>query len=198
MRTRPTPRALFLLLLSIPVAGCGSAAPFSVQTPGLEALQQERPYLYATPPDAMEALGGTPLPARVRNLAETYEGELQRAQRAQGGFLNTTLSLFGLVLPISGTVAAIALSDPDDVQTVSIIAGAATTAVMALNLLLKPQAKSAAAAQCASFLESALESIELRWTAPQLDALSGTPQDWNTYLTMRGTLEPGRVSACAS
>ena len=191
-------RPLTAAVIVLGVTGCAASRPFSVSTPGLEALQQEEPYLYASPPQAIQALGGASLRGRIDNLVETYEQELTRAENAQGGFLNTALSVLGLILPISGTVSAVALSDPDQLQTVGIVAGAATTAVMGLNLLLKPQAKAAAAAECASFLGSALEAVRRRWDPSQLDSLLGTPQDWNSYLTMRATLEPSRVAACGS
>lgn len=176
-------------------SSCASAAPFSVATPGLATMAQEEAHFYSPPADAMRALGSTPVRGRVGNAMAVYEEELERARRAQGGFLNTTLSIFGLLLPISGTVGSIALSDPDHVQTVSIIAGGATTAIMLLNLVLKPEAKSAAAARCAAYLESALEAYRQRYT-PRLETLENTQPEWNTYMTMRATLEPGRAVAC--
>ena len=190
---RPTRSCLGLLLIAL-TTGCASAAPFSLPTPGLATLAQEEEYFFATPPEAMEALGATPLRSRVQNLMDSYEDELARARRAQGGFLNTTLSVLGLVLPVAGTASTIALSDPDQIEAVSIATGAATTVTMALSLLLKPQAKAAAARQCASFLETSIASFRRRWETPA--SIAGTPQEWNTYLTMRATLEPGRVAAC--
>ena len=185
-----------VLLFATATAGCAGSAPFSISTPGLETLRQEEPHFYAAPTDAADALSGMPLGARVQNVISSYEEELGRAQRAQGGFLNTILSVLGIALPISGTASAVALSDPDQVQTVAIVSGAATTAILALNLLLRPEAKSAAAANCASFLESALESYRQRWDPARLDAVGDTPEEWRTYLTMRATLEPGRRAAC--
>ena len=198
MKPNPSSRLSIALFLAVTTSACASAAPFSVPTPGLDALQQEEPYLYAAPTQAMDALDGTPLRGRVANLIATYEEELARAEEAQGGFLNTTLSILGLVLPLAGTASAVALEDPDQIQTVAIVTGAAATATMALNLLLKPQAKSAAAAGCGSFLESALESLRRQWDPPQRTSISGTPEEWSTYLTMRATLDFGRVAACGS
>ncbi len=194
-----TLRSRATLCLLIPItAACGAARPFTVQTAGLERLQQEEPYLYATPADAMTSLGRASLRGRVEGFVATYEEELARARAAQGGLLNTTLSILGVVLPVSGVASSIALSDPDHVQTVSIVTGAATTGVMVLSLILKPQAKAAAAAQCASYLETALEAVRARWSPPQLASLTGTEQEWNTYLTLRGSLDPGRRAACPS
>ncbi|MDH3207980.1 MAG: hypothetical protein OEO79_15345 [Gemmatimonadota bacterium] len=195
MNVAPRLAAIALLILS--TAACGSARPFSLASPGLDRLTQEDPYLYASPAEAMQALGSGSLSGRVTNYIETYEAELGRAEAAKGGFLNTTLSILGLVLPLSGTVAAVAISDDDQAQTVSIAAGAATTAVMAIGLLFKPQAKAAAATQCATYLESALEALRARWEPSTLAAVTGTEAEWNTYLTMRGTLEPGRRAACS-
>ena len=192
------PPRLAALLLVTAAAGCSAAAPFSIATPGLETLRQEEPHFYVAPTQAADALSGMPLGARIQNVVSSYEDELDRAERAQGGFLNTVLSVLGLALPISGTAAALALSDPDQVQTVAVVAGAATTAILGLNLLLKPDAKSAAAANCASFLESALESYRQRWDLARLESVGDTPDEWRTYLTMRATLEPGRLAACGS
>jgi len=186
--------AIALLILS--TAACGSTRPFSLATPGLDRLSQEDPYLYASPAEAMQALGGRSLGSRVTNFIETYEAELVRAEDAQGGVLNSMLSILGLVLPLSGTVAAVAISDDDQAQTVSIAAGAATTAVMGIDLLFKPQAKAAEAERCATYLESALEALHARWEPATLAAATGTEEEWRTYLTMRGTLEPGRRAAC--
>ncbi|MDH3272536.1 MAG: hypothetical protein OEN56_14460 [Gemmatimonadota bacterium] len=190
------PRTAVLALACLCASACGAARPFSVTTPGLQRLQQENTYLYAEAPGAMQALGSASLGDRVQNLIDTYEEELVRAEAAQGGFLNTTLNILGILLPVSGTASAIALSDPDDAKTVGIVAGAATTATMALNLLLKPGAKAAAASECAGFLGSALTAIRLQWDESRLGSLEGTQEEWDSYLTMRGTLEPARSTAC--
>ncbi len=158
-------------------------------------MSQEEAHFFVDPSAAQAALGGTSLRVRIDNTISVYEAELDRARAAQGGFLNTALSVFGLLLPVSGTAASIALSDPDHVQTVSIVTGAATTVILGLNLLLKPGAKAASAAQCEAFLESALESYRQRWGSER-GAISGSAEEWNTYLTMRATLEPGRRAAC--
>ena len=183
------------LLLVLSAAGCASAAPFSAPSPGLDMMRQEEAYFYARPSDAATALGGNSLRARIDNTIAVYEAELARAQAAQGGFLNGTLNVLGFLLPISGTATSLALSDPDQVQTVAVVAGAATTAILGINLLLKPGAKAAAAAQCEAFLASAIDSFVERWgRGPGTTA--GTEAEWNTYLTMRATLKPGRLSAC--
>lgn len=183
-------------VLSFAVSGCGAARPFAVPTQGLATLQEEDAYLYADRSSAATDLGPTSLERRVTNLRSTYEAEFQRAEAAQGGFLNATLGILGILLPVSGTASALALSDPDDVEAVGIATGVATTAVMGLNLILKPGKKSAEAAQCAGFLSSALEAIRRQWGEGEID-LAGTEEEWNTYLTMRGTLEPARAEACS-
>ncbi len=185
-----------LTALSVALLGCGAARPFTVPNPGLTALQEEEPYLYTDRATAMQALGASSLDTRITNLRTTYEGELARADAAQGGFLNTTLGILGILLPVSGTASALALSDPDHVEAVGIATGVATTAVMGLDLILKPGKKSAEAAECAGFLASALEAIRLRWGDGEINA-SGTQEEWTAYLTMRGTLEPARAVACS-
>lgn len=189
------PRRL-LPFLVLGLAACGSVRPFSVMTPGLERLGEEEAHLYADADAAMQALGPSTLGARVQNLIDTYEDELARAEEAQGGALNTTLAVVGIVLPIGGTVSAAALSDPDHVQAVSIATGAATVLTLGLDLLLKPGAKAAAAAECSGFLASALEAIRLQWNESELTSLEGTSDQWARYMSMRGTLEPGRRAAC--
>lgn len=191
-----TNRAILMLVLVLAPGACRSAAPFSVPTPGLETLSQEEPYLYANASEARNALAGVPLRGRIQNFMDTYEAERVRARGAQGGMLNATLSVLGILLPISGTVSAIALSNPDDIQTVSIVTGAATTAVLALKLLLKPEAKAAAAARCESFLDAALESSRQRWRPDRLEAVTGEAEDWERYLAVRGALEPVRLASC--
>lgn len=192
---RETVRIPLLLLLAVALSGCASAAPFSVSTPGIQAMSQEEPHFFTPTEQARGALAATPLRARIDNAMSVYEEELTRARAAQGGFLNTTLNILGLLLPISGTASSIALSDPDDVQTVAVVAGSATTAILLLDLLLKPGAKSASAAECEAYLEAALAVFERRWGS-DLSGVTGTDEEWNTYLTMRATLEQGRATAC--
>lgn len=193
---RPTRGHHFGLLISaLLLSGCASAAPFSIATPGLDAMAEEVPYFFVPSDRAQAELGSTPLRARIDNAMQVYEDELSRARAAQGGFLNATLNILGLLLPISGTASSIALSDPDDVQTVAVVAGSATTAILLLDLLLKPGAKSAAAAECEAYLESALAVFRQRWGTDRT-AVTGTDEEWTTYLTMRATLDQGRQSAC--
>ena len=195
MSLRATRTRILSPLMVLCATACASAAPFSVTSPGLETMRQEEPHFFVPPSDAMDALAATSLRSRIDNTVAVYESELSRARSAQGGLLNATLNVLGLLLPISGTASAIALSDPDQAQTVGLVAGAATTAVLGLNLLLKPGAKAESARQCQEFLEGAIESYHLRWGA-EGESVSGTEQEWSTYLTMRATLEPGRRSAC--
>ena len=193
---RSPSRCTVLLLAVLALGGCAATGPFTIQTPGIGMLEAEAPHLYGAPPSAMSALGAGTLQERVLNLITTYEEELVRAERAQGGVLNTMLAILGLALPLSGTAAAIGLSDPDDAQTVAIVAGTATTVVMLTDLIFKPGNRQAAAVQCAGFLESALEAIRLQWDESSIASLSGTEEDWDQYLTVRGTLEPARATAC--
>lgn len=183
-------------LTALVAAACASTAPFSTGSPGLDMMGQEEAHFFGDGSVAREALGANPLRARIDNTVMVYETELARARAAQGGFLNSVLSILGLALPISGTAASVALSDPDDIETVSIVTGVATTAVLALNLLVKPGEASASAARCEAFLESALALYERRWGPDRV--VSGTAEEWDTYLTMRATLEPGRIEACAN
>ncbi len=192
----PRTRLLAVLALSFAMAGCGAARPFTVPTPGLETLQEEDAYLYVDRESAASALGATSLERRVTNLRSTYQAELARAEAAQGGFLNATLGVLGILLPVSGTASALALSDPDHVEAVGVATGVATTVIMGLDLILKPGQKNAEAAECAGFLASALEAIRLQWGEGAVD-LEGTPEEWNVYLTLRGTLEPARAVACS-
>lgn len=187
--------ALLGILVAGPLTGCASAAPFSILTPGLQTMEQEVEYFHGPSAAAQAALRNTPLRARIDNTIAVYEEELGRAQAAQGGLLNGTLNILGLLLPISGTASALALSDPDDVQTVAVAAGAATTAILALNLLLKPGAKASAARECEAYLQSALSVFERQW-GPDRSSVEGTDAEWNTYLTMRATLDGGREGAC--
>lgn len=195
MQRSPHLRSLLALFAIAILSGCASAAPFSVATPGLEAMGEEEAWFFTPVDRARDALQGTSLRARIDNTMQVYEDELERARRAQGGVLNATLNVLGLLLPISGTASSIALSDPDDVQTVAVVAGSATTAILLLDLLLKPGAKSAAARECEAYLESALAVFQQRWGTDRT-AVTGTDEEWTTYLTMRATLEQGRESAC--
>lgn len=188
-------RAVAVLFLAIVVGGCAGVRPFSVPTPGLETLSEEEAYFYVDRAEAMDALGSRSLARRVANFRSTYQAELERAEAAQGGFLNTTFGVLGILLPVSGTASALALSDPDHVEAVGIATGVATTVVMGLNLLLKPGQKKAEAAECAGFLASALEAMRRQWGDGDID-LAGTEEEWSTYLAVRATLEPGRTVAC--
>ena len=158
-------------------------------------MQEEEAQFFRPVTSARAELAAVPLRTRIDNALSVYEEELGRARATQGGFLNATLDVLGLLLPISGTASAVALSDPDDIQTVAVVAGAATTGILVLDLLLKPGQKSSSAARCEAFLESAIASFEDRW-GDDRSAVVGTDEEWDTYLTMRATLERGRVAAC--
>lgn len=190
--------SLSVALLSLLVTACPGPAPFSRPSPELAALEEEEPVLYAAPDVAEARLAQTDLPdlpSRIGNLYDAYEGELRNAERAQGGAVNTLLSLATVLVPLGGTVSAVALSK-DDAATVAGITAGATTALVAINLLFKPGQKAAAAKRCQEFLRSALETLNRRWDRDTLSAIQGTPEEWATYLAVRGSLDAGKSGAC--
>ncbi len=191
-------RAMAVLLCVGSLVGCAGAAPFTTPSPALATLEAEEPFLYQEPDRAIAGLSETELSlaGRIGNLFNVYEAELANAEAAQGGILNGFLSVTSLVLPLAGTVSAFALSNPDDVETVTAATGIATTLVVAINLIAKPKAKSDGAAACETFLRNALESLGQRWDRDNLDRVTGTPDDWRLYLAVRGSLDAGRDAAC--
>lgn len=190
--------SLSVALLSLLVTACPGPAPFSRPSPELAALEEEEPVLYAAPEAAEARLAQTDLPdlpSRIENLYDAYEGELRNAERAQGGAVNALLSLATVLVPLGGTVSAVALSK-DDAATVAGITAGATTALVAINLLFKPGQKAAAAKRCQEFLRSALETLNRRWDRDTLSEIQGTPEEWAIYLAVRGSLDAGKSGAC--
>ncbi len=181
------------------LAACAGPRPFTVPSPQLEALNEEEPYLYEDPALARERLAQTRLSglgARIANLFTAYEQELLRAQRAQGGALNAFLSITSVLLPLSGTITPFVISNPDDAEAVSTATAGATTAVVLLNLLFKPQAKAGKSAACEVFLRDALESLDRRWDRTALASIPDTEEEWRVYLAVRGALDAGKEGAC--
>ncbi len=191
-------RAAIVVLLGATV-GCAGAQPFSAPTPALQVLEEEEPFLYEEPAVARAALdrpGAPGLSDRIVNLITAYEEELVRAEGAQGGALNTVLTLATLAVPVGGMVAPLFVDDPDRVKRIAAISAGVTTALVGVNLLLKPQAKKQAAARCETFLRYALESLRRRWDVTALDQLDETDNEWRAYLSTRTGLEAGRQAAC--
>lgn len=190
--------SLSVALLSLLVAACPGPPPFSRPSPELAALEEEEPVLYAEPEAAEARLAQTnlpDLPTRIGNLYDAYEGELRNAERAQGGAANALLSITSVLVPLGGTVSAVALSK-DDAATVAGITAGVTTALVAINLLFKPGQKAAAAKRCEDFLRSALETLSRRWDRDNLGEIQGTREEWVTYLAVRGSLDAGKSGAC--